>query len=121
MAWNKFTLLLDREYFDSFNEDNEINITLLDNQTECIIMNLGKDIQLKIDRFLIPEIEDATIDLNTLENIIFTSPMIPKKVFLHAIKEELENVVTFLQSNELFKDDSSYETILEVYDNLSKK
>ncbi|USY53229.1 hypothetical protein NIZ91_10645 [Bacillus sp. 1780r2a1] len=121
MTWKGFSLLLDREYFDSFSKKDEINITLLDNQTECMITNLGKDIQLKIARFLIPEIEDTTIDINTIENTIFESPLIPKEVFLNAIKEELENVFIFLQSNELFKEDSSYETILEIYDDISKK
>ena len=94
---------------------------MLDNQTECMITNLGKDIQLKISRFLTSKIEDETIDINTIENTIFESPLISKEAFLNAIKEELENVFTFLQSNALFKEDSSYETFLEIYDDISKK
>ncbi|WP_078380745.1 hypothetical protein [Sutcliffiella halmapala] len=110
MTWKGFTLLLDSEYLDGFDEEAGVNITLLDNQTECIITNSGENIQLKVVRFLMHELEDETT--------IFESPLIPKHAFLNAIKQELKNVSQFLQSNKIFKDDSSYEIIVEVYNDI---
>ncbi|OZI13052.1 hypothetical protein CEW92_03455 [Bacillaceae bacterium SAS-127] len=110
MTWRDFAFLLDADYLDSI---DETEVTLLDNQTQCVITKLDDNMKLKIERFLMPE--DETIELDQVGNTIIETPLVFKDEFLQAIKEELENFSNLLTSEATFKEDGSYEDILELY------
>ena len=106
LTWRKFPFLLDNEYLDS--KDNEVEITLLDNQTECMVTKSSEHFQLTIERVIFSKGGNAIKD-------IVKTPLIPQEMFFQAIKEELKNVVEFLKRDTSLKEDSSYEDILESY------
>lgn len=112
LMWRYFPFILDNEYLDS--KDNEVEITLLDSQTECRITRSSEHFfQLIIERVIYPKGGNAKED-------IVKTPLIPQEMFFQAIKEELKNVVEFLQRETALKEDSSYEDILESYNELLK-